>query len=97
MLLRGLPLEVHSNRIYYFLWSIEDLFINEKSIQQKVLKDINSGWGYSLPNTLYINDLIKTNMVDTPKVKKEDKQGDYYIYDYYFTKLSKDLRKESEE
>ena len=75
----------------------KDLFINEKSIQQKVLKDLNSGWSYSLPNILYINDLVKINIVDGPKAKEENKKGDYYIYDYYFTKLSKYLRKESEE
>ena len=75
----------------------KDLFINEKSIQQKVLKNLNSGWSYSLTNTLYINDLVKINIDDGPKVKDEDKKGDYYVYDYYFTKLSKNLRKESEE
>ena len=91
---------ISSYKIIYYAYNYdnnEDLLINEKSIQQNVLKDINSGWSYPLPNTLYINDFVKYNMVDAPKVIEEEKQGDYFIYDYYFTKLSKNLRKECEE
>lgn len=68
-------------------------------VRQKVLRDINSKSGYynSLTNTLFINEIVKLNLVDSPKVNEEDKKGDYYKYDYYFSKLSKDLRKESEE
>ena len=64
----------------------------------KKLKGIQNkkGWiGYI--NTLYISDLVNDNLVDTPKVTEEDRRGSYYKYDYFFTKLSKDLRKESEE
>ena len=72
---------------------------DEQKVKQEIIKDINSKSGYysSASNTLYINENVKFNLVNNPKVNENDMNGDYYIYDYYFTKLSKDLRKEREE
>ena len=91
---------ISSYYIYYYIkcyQNNEEYYNNEYNIKQNILKDINNNCNRYLSNTLYINDLVKINIIDGPKIKEEDKQGDYYIYDYYFTKLSKDLRKESEE
>ena len=93
---------ISSYDIYYYVNCFKDnieYYNDEQTIKQKIIKDINSKSGYysSASNTLYINEIVKLNLVNNPKVNENDMNGDYYIYDYYFTKLSKDLRKEREE
>lgn len=93
---------ISSYDIYYNVVCFDserEYYCDDNNIKQNILRDINSMRSYhgSFTNTLYISELVNDNLVDTPKVSEEDKRGNYYNYDYYLTKLSKDLRKENEE
>ena len=93
---------ISSYDIRYYIKCFEsnkEYYNDTYNIRQKVLKDINKSRMYysSLSNCLYISELVKLNLVEKPKVKEVDKNGDYYTYNYYLSKLSEDLGKEQEE
>ena len=93
---------ISSYDIYYYIncyKNNKEYYNDSYKTRQKVLNDINKSRMYysSLSNRLYINELVRVNLIGKPKTNEAEKSGEYYSYDYYFPKLSKDLRKENEE
>ena len=93
---------ISSYDIFYYVICYEndrEFYSSDNEMRQNILRETSNIRSYygTLSNTLYINKLVNDNLVDTQKMNENDKKGNFYVYDYYFTKLSKDLRKEREE
>ena len=76
----------------YYIYYRVDCFDKKEDMYYKIGEISVNGW-YSVSSTLYINELVRCNSEAAQKIDKIT-CGEYSEYNYIYTKLSENLKKE---